>query len=862
MFYFTFWVSRNRVKYLKLLASLFAIGCVCGLLMIAGMYFYVRPDLPSVEILKDIRLQTPLKVYTQDGKLISQFGVKKRIPLTLEQIPQPLIDAILATEDSRFYDHPGIDPVGILRAVVTLVATGEKQQGGSTLTMQLARGFFLSREKAFLRKIKEIFIAWHIERLLTKDEILTLYLNKNELGHRAFGVGAAAQVYYGKEIHELTLAQMAMIAGLNKAPSTLNPITNPERALDRRRVVLGRMLTEGYITKQEYDVAYQAPVTASKHGAEIELDAPYLADMLYQDMVQRFGKEEAETGGYSIYATVPSSLQVAAQQAVMLNLHDYDERHGYKGPIKRLWDTQALENNSSLDEFAWTEDQMRAALSAQPSYGLLTPAVVTKVHEQSIEVFKLPGDTEEIDWFGLDWARPFITDVRQGEEPKMASDIVNEGELIWIRRKPEGGWQLSQLPEISSAFVAMDPSNGAVRAIVGGYSFYQSQFNRALQAKRQVGSNIKPFLYSSALEHGYTLASIINDAPINQISRSSGTAWRPKNSPAVYDGPIRMRQALGRSKNVVSVRLMRGVGLDNVINHLGNFGFDPNELPRDESLSLGSASLTPLELVTGFAAIANGGYGVQSHFVERITREDITVFEAQPSIACDDCLVAQTLTIQNDGQSNEYAPKVAEQVISDSNAFLVSEMMRTAVKGEGSFSKKTYWQGTGWRARNILQREDLYGKTGTTNEAKDTWFSGFAGNLVATAWVGFDDPSRVTGRVSRNRNLLNRSDDKYNWMGNAMFGGEDGARVAQPAWIRFMQVALDGQPERDVRIPESIVSVRIDRTTGKLTNRTDHTSLFEFFKVGTEPDSYVLDDEIVDPLQDDTKQTHVDDDIF
>lgn len=875
---------------------------VMGVCAVAALYFYIKPDLPSVEVLKDVRLQTPMKVYTQDGKLISQFGVKRRIPLELDEVPEQLVHAILATEDSRFFEHPGIDPVGVMRAVVNLVLTGEKGQGGSTLTMQLARGFFLSREKTFLRKFKEAFIAWHIERVLTKEEILTLYINKVELGHRAFGFGAAAQVYYGKDIKELNLAQIATLAGLPKAPSTMNPISRPQRSVTRRRVVLSRMLSEGYITEQEYLTATQEPVTAERHGAEIELDAPYLANLIYEEMIALYGKEEAETGGYNVYATVPSKMQIAARNAVIANLHDYDERHGYRGPIAQLWrlpenesvNTEAAESSddapdtsvtraaSDIDDPSWNEEQMLEYLSDKTEYKPLVPAIVTQVYEQAVTVLDKFGEYHYISWDGLAWARPFISDNKQGKDPQLASDIVSAGAYVWIRPASWEGateqeWQLSQFPEVSGALVAVDPNNGAVRAIVGGYSFYQSQFNRATQAKRQVGSNIKPFLYSAALENGYTLASVINDAPINQWDRSSGNAWRPQNSPPVYDGPIRMRIALGKSKNVVSVRLLRAVGIDNVRQHMRNFGFELADLPRDESLSLGTASLTPLEVVTGFSVIANGGYTVQPHFIERIEGQfGEFVWQANPSTACPECVAGSNLTaqlepaIENVPHPSETAsdpiPPQAERVISEQNAFLVSEMMRTAITGGGSSRNKTYWRGTGWRANTLLHRKDIAGKTGTTNDARDTWFSGFAPGLVATAWVGFDDMNRELGRTTRNKYLFNRVSEltkrSPNIIGNAMVGGEDGARAAQPAWIRFMDVALADKEETSKHIPEGIVTVRIDRTTGKLTNRIDHTSRFEYFIAGTEPQAFVEEHEIIDPVGESETEPAAAEEIF
>lgn len=914
----TYCVVINRLKsVIRSLVVFGILGLTLALLGTASLYFYVKTDLPSVESLKDVRLQTPMKIYTQDGQLISQYGVKRRIPVTIDDVPQQLIHAILATEDSRFYDHDGIDPIGMVRALINLIVTGEKGQGGSTLTMQIARGFFLSREKTYIRKIKEVFIAWHIEQTLTKNEILTLYLNKIELGHRAFGFGAAAQVYYGASLTELNLAQIATLAGLPQAPSVLNPISRPERSLERRRIVLLRMLDEGYITREEFKIARDEPVTASKHGAEIDFSAPYLADIIYNEMVQLYGKEEAETGGYQVYATVPAKLQQAAQRALIQNIHDYDERHGYRGIITnldelyQLWqfeteqtDTfvpeQTPVDNIELDTDVKIQSASERLLNSLPFSVLLDvlaqvdpvtplePAIVMALAEQSMQVLNQQGEMLTIDWPGFAWARPYINDQRQGAIPTRASDIVQIGDVVYVRQVADSGLYLSQLPEVSSAFVALDPNDGAVQAVVGGYNFYQSQFNRATQAKRQVGSNIKPFVYSAALENGYTIASVINDAPINQWDASSGIAWRPQNSPPVYDGPIRMRQALGKSKNVVSVRLLRAVGIENTARHIAKFGFDLDDIPRDETLSLGSGSHSPLEVVTGIATIANGGFAVTPYFIHKITNDagDI-IFQANMPSACEDCrakvdkpkpvvdkngniatleaLLAKELSNIDTAIEHQPAEKVipAPRVISAQNAFLVSQMMRSAVRANGSWNNKTYWLGTGWRARNLLQRTDIGGKTGTTNDSRDTWFSGFAPGLVATSWVGFDDSARQLGRTSRNQNLINLNPSKFNWVGNGLFGGEDGAKAAQPAWIRFMQVALAGVPEASTQVPDGITQVRIDRTTGKLTDRTDHTSMFEYFQLGTQPTSKVSQDQIVDPLQEQkTAVKEEADDIF
>ena len=780
-----------------------------------------------MQVLKDVQLQTPMQVFTKDGLLINQFGEKRRIPVTIDEIPQPLIDAFLATEDNRFYDHIGIDPIGIVRSAIVLISTGEKKQGASTITMQLARNFFLTREKAYIRKIKEIFIALHIENVLTKDEILELYLNKIELGNRAFGIGAAAQVYYGKELKDLTLAQMAMIAGLPKAPSALNPIRNPTRAKARRNVVLGRLLTENYITQDVYDDATSQPITAYFHGAEIDLYAPYISEMVRAEMVSRYGIDKAYNSGFKIFTSVESKVQKAAQTALVNNLHSYDMRHGFRGPTAILWDP---EKQSAL-----SEEKILAKLNEAKEIGTLKAAAVINVDEKNATVLLKNAEQINLNWDNLKWARKYITRFRQGFAPTSATEILTPGMQIWVRKNSNNEYELSQLPEASSAIVSLDPQDGRIKAIVGGYSFEQSQYNRAIQAKRQVGSNIKPFIYSAALENGYTLASILNDAPINQWDKSQGVAWRPKNSPAVYNGPIRIRRALAQSKNVISVRLLRGVGLQRTADHLLKFGFKNSDINRSESLALGSASITPIELARGMSAFANGGHLIEPYFISEI--QDAygnSLFKANPSVVCDDTS-DQSLTPDNATglfpQQNTDTPqlKCAPQVISKQNAFLIAQAMHSAVWGGGNWSHKTGWSGTGWRAQ-ALGRRDLSGKTGTTNDSVDTWFSGFNRNVMTSVWVGFDNPGNPLGRTSYNNNLDS----------GQISGAESGAKTAQPAWVEFMKVALEGKPEAPIEPPEGLVSIRIDLETGLLSHKNDYTSRFEYFDKGTAPTKYVM----------------------
>ncbi|CAH8224651.1 penicillin-binding protein 1A [Vibrio aestuarianus] len=823
------------MKFIKRLFILSLICIILGVTTIFGFYFYVKPDLPDVATLRDVQLQTPMQVYSQDGKLISQFGEKRRIPLRLEDMPPELIEAIIATEDSRFYEHYGFDPIGITRAAIAVVASGSAKQGASTITQQLARNFYLSNEKKIMRKIKEIFIAIHIEQLLSKQEILELYLNKIYLGYRSYGIGAAAQVYFGKEVKDLTLSEIALIAGLPKAPSTMNPIYSVERATNRRNVVLQRMLDERYITQTQYEQARNEPLMSKYHGAEIELNAPYVAEIARAWMVERYG-EEAYTSGMIVTTTVDSKQQQAANNAAINNLLAYDERHGYRGAEKIVW----KEGQAAL-----SQQQMDDHLKNEPTYGDLSPAIVTAVSNKSANVWVKGQGQQDIQWDGMNWARRFLTDERQGPVPNKASDILAVGEQIWVRnvaktnsdantntenemQNLEPQWHLSQVPNANTAFVAMDPENGAVLALVGGFNFVHNKFNRATQSVRQVGSSIKPFIYSAAIDKGMTLATLINDAPINQWDKSQGTAWRPKNSPPTYIGPTRLRIGLAQSKNVMAVRVLRAVGLDETREYLTRFGFDINQVPRSETIALGAGSLTPVKMAQGYSVFANGGYYVEPYYISKVEGPfgDLE-YQATPKVVChQQC----TTMVENEFAEQDVETNYAPQVISEQNAFLVREMMYSNIWGGGNWREGTGWNGTGWRAQQ-LKRRDIGGKTGTTNDSKDAWYNGYAPGVVAIAWVGFDDHNRNLGRTTENSNV----DD------DGVSGAEAGAKTAQPAWIEFMRQSLVDVPAQNKLVPANIVRVRIDRETGLLTNKFDSSSMFEYFVQGTEPKEYVAE---------------------
>ncbi|QZY90597.1 peptidoglycan glycosyltransferase/peptidoglycan DD-transpeptidase MrcA [Pantoea dispersa] len=831
------------VKYLLILA-------VCCILLgagtVYGLYKYIEPQLPDVNTLKDVRLQTPMQVYSADGELIAQYGEKRRIPLTLQQMPPELIKAFIATEDSRFYEHHGVDPVGIFRAASIALVSGHASQGASTITQQLARNFFLSPERTLMRKIKEAFLAIRIEQLLSKDEILELYLNKIYLGYRAYGVGAAAQVYFGKPVDQLSLSEMAMIAGLPKAPSTFNPLYSHARALARRNVVLARMLDQNYITQQQYNDARNTPLTASYHGPEIAFSAPYLTELVRQEMVKRYG-DSAYDDGYKVYTTVTRHLQEAAQQAVRNNVMAYDMRHGYRGPTNVLW---------KVGEASWDHTRIVNALKDLPVYGPLNAAVVTSASADEATAMLKDGSSISLTLAGVRWARPYKSDTLQGPTPRSVTQVLQAGQQIWVRKVGDAWW-LGQVPLVNSALVSLNPEDGAVRALVGGFDFNQSMFNRATQALRQVGSNIKPFLYTAAMDRGLTLASILNDVPISRWDAGAGADWRPKNSPPTYAGPIRLRQGLGESKNVVMVRAMRAMGVDYAAEYLQRFGFPAQNIIHTESLALGAASFTPMQVARGYAVMANGGFLVDPYFIAKIENEQGgVIFQAQPKIACPQCnlpviygdtkksVALNEESVENVATSNQQQNQTVPQpeleqvpaqpqpagdqqyaphVINTPLAFLIKSALNSNIFGEPG------WMGTGWRAGRDLKRNDIGGKTGTTNSSKDAWFSGYGPGVVTSVWIGFDD-SRALGRTTVSGAIPDQ-----------ISGYEGGAKSAQPAWDDYMKVALDGVPVQPLTPPDGVVTVTIDRSTGKLANGGGNTRQ-EYFINGTQPTEYSVHD--------------------
>lgn len=774
------------------------VAVFCGLLLaLSGAFLYLSPGLPSVEALRSIQLQIPLRVYSSDGKLIAEFGEMRRTPIRFAEIPPNFINALLSAEDDNFANHYGVDPSSLMRAATQLVKSGHIQSGGSTITMQVAKNFFLSSERSFSRKTTEILLALQIERQLTKDEILELYVNKIYLGNRAYGIEAAAQVYYGKSIRDVSLAQMAMIAGLPKAPSRFNPLANPARSKERRDWILGRMYKLGKITEAAYTEAINEPLNASYHVPTPEVSAPYIAEMARAEMVGRYGSD-AYTEGFRVTTTVPSDLQEMANTAVHEGLMTYDQRHGYRGPESRLpGKTQA----------AWATE-----LTKQRTISGLEPAIVTQVEKNGVQVLTRNGE-EHVAWDTMKWARPFLNTNSMGAVPRQPADVAQVGDLIRVQRQADNSLKFSQIPVAQGALVTLDPKNGAIRALVGGFAFEQSNYNRAMQAKRQPGSSFKPFVYSAALDNGYTAASLVNDAPIVFVDEYLDKVWRPKNDTNTFLGPIRMREALYKSRNLVSIRLLQSMGVDHTIDYISKFGFNKQDLPRNLSLALGTATLTPMEIATGWSTFANGGYKITPYIIDKIeSRNGEMLFSANPPsvptgdttssgiAAPEHSFTVNTVAGENPIQAPVQPPAVAERIIDGRTTYILNSMLQDVIK-----------LGTGRRALS-LGRTDLAGKTGTTNESKDAWFSGYNADYVTTVWTGFDQPESLGRR-------------------------EYGGTVALPIWINFMGAALKDKPAHTQAEPEGILSLRVDPVSGRAATPGTPNAYFELFKSEDTPPS-------------------------
>jgi len=730
--FFTKFIKNSSMGLISLIFS--------GLIVCGGAYFYTALRLQDVSQLKEMGEESPLHIYTKDGKFISEFGEKKRLPIALSQVPKKLVQAVLDTEDQRFYEHHGVDFVGLCRAGRAFLSSGRKAQGASTITMQVARYFFLNRQKTFGRKINEILLAFKIDDTFSKEEILELYLNTIYFGSRAYGVAAAAQVYYGKALNDLSLAQMATLAGLPQAPSRDNPITNPKAAKERRNHVLLRMLERGHIDLTEYNTAISAPVVTSYHELQAEVAAPYVAEMVRNSVIAKYG-EVVYTNGTKIYTSIDSRVQNFANQALRDGLLAYDQRHGYRGPENHF---------SDKDHNIW-----RSKLKNMPQLNSLLPAAVVSCNDSNITALLSNNSLAEINQSNFAWAKPKL----------------RAGDVIRVYKTASNQWRLGQIPKIEGAIAVLDPNTGAILALSGGFSYAHSSYNRAIQAERQPGSSFKPFVYSAALEKGFTLASVINDAPFVFTDPYTGTEWRPQNDNKIFYGPTRLREGLIRSRNLVSIRLLKSIGIPDTVEYLKKFGFSGKEAPRSLSLALGTGIVTPLKMTQGFAVFANGGYQVEPFFINSIyDANNKLLFQAKP--------VEPT------------------RVITAQNAYLITDTLKGVIR-----------EGTAKQALG-LKRNDLAGKTGTTNDFVDAWFLGFNSDLVATVWVGFDQPHSTH---------------------------EHGSQAALPIWMQFMQNALAGRPESTLKQPEGITTVRIDPRTGLLAAADQENAMFEFFTADKVP---------------------------
>lgn len=778
--------------FFKVVFQLFLAAILSVLLLCSCFYLYLAPQLPDVNSLKEIQLQTPLRIYTRDTKLISEYGEKRRTPVTYSEIPPLFTQAILSAEDDRFYEHGGVDLTSLLRAVGQLVKSGRIQTGGSTITMQVARNYFLTHKQTFTRKFNEILLALHIERALSKDEILELYVNKIFLGNRAYGIEAAARVYYGKSINELTLAQLAMIAGLPKAPSTYNPLVNPERALVRRNWILERMHKLGHIDREALEVASSQPVTASYHGPVVDLPAPYAAEMARQFSLEKFGISAYEDG-YSIITTLDSRLQTAAESAVIKGALAYDQRHGFRG-------AEAHHDIQGLDQ-----SDIHKLLLKEKIIGGLEPAVIVEMAAETITLLVREGVTLDLDWSSQKkLLRPYISENTLGPTPGSPDAVFSRGDLVRLGKQDDNTWQITQLPKNQAALVALRPDDGAILALVGGFDFYASKYNRITQANRQPGSNFKPFIYATALEQGYTAASLVNDAPIVFDDDKLESSWRPENSSGKFYGPTRLREALYQSRNLVSIRLLKALGVNTAINGIERFGFSRDSLPKDLSLALGSHAVKPLSIAQGYAAFANGGFFVEPYLVSEIRdSENHVVYSANPLTVCRDCAP------QDPATPASVTTRPAQRIMEPRIAYIMDSILRDVIQ-----------KGTARKAR-VLGRQDIAGKTGTTNGPTDAWFSGYNPGIVATAWLGFD----------QNLNLGKR---------------EYGGSAALPIWIDFMRVALEGVPETLAPQPEGIITVRINPETGKRALPGEKNAIFELFREENAPEE-LPENNLLDP---------------
>lgn len=803
-------MTRPLLKLAYLAAAGLAIAILVVVALISGAYLYLQPSLPTVEAMRQIELQVPLRVYSRDGQMIAQIGEQRRIPVTFEQVPPMVRQAFIAAEDDRFFEHAGFDYQGILRSLFVNLLPGSRLEGASTISQQTAKNLFLTNDRTWRRKAQEMFLTYRIEQEFTKEEILSLYLNVIHFGKRSYGVAAAADLYFGKTLDQLTLAEAATLARVPQAPSRFNPINNPKAAAQRRGYVLRRMRELGFIDREAEQRAAAEKIRAREHVRSSEVEAPYIGEMARLELVQRFGVA-AQNEGYRIYTTIEPAQQLAANEAVRVGLLDYDRRHGWRGAKTQV---EVPGDND--------ENRLEDLLEDAPTSGPVQPAIVLSVQQKTARVYVRSIGIVTLEWEGLSWARPKVNG-KLGKAPKSATELLTRGMVIHVTLTPKP--QLAQIPEAAAALVALSPKDGAITALVGGFDYFDpaaGKFNRAIQAKRQPGSGYKPFLYSAALENGFTPASVVLDAPFVIDDPRMEEAWRPENSSGDFEGPMRLREALVKSRNLVSIRVLQAIGMGPAIAYTERFGFERANLPRNLTLSLGTMSATPLQVATGYAVFANGGHRIQPWFIERIEDpQGKVVFEATPRRVAPQCDPAEVApSIESAEEKADTAPlatamqqpacnlpttQVAPRVISAQNAWLMTDMLREVIT-----------RGTGRRAL-ALGRRDIAGKTGTTNEARDTWFNGYNPNLVASVWVGFDQ-SRPLGE------------------------GEEGSRTAVPIWTNFMAGALKGTPDLPWPVPGGLVQVRISPMSGEVASADDSEAIFETFMADRLPTGGVLGD--------------------
>ena len=829
-------LNKNR---LWLTLSVALGGLFMAAVVIAGfLLVQFSRELPDAQTIRNVNLKVPLRVYSADGVLISEFGNERRMPLDYAETPKTIIDAVLASEDDSFFEHSGIDFKGLIRAALSNSISGRSGQGASTITMQVARNFFLSPEKTYTRKIKEVLLALRLEQILSKEEILSLYLNKIFLGHRSYGFGAAAQTYYGHDLNELTLAQTAMLAGLPKAPSSYNPLRNPERAKIRRDYVLSRLRDLGKINQSDYESSIAEEISAKRHKRNTGLAAPHIAEMVRQQLISQYG-EDAYWQGLNVYTTILSKQQIKAQQALRTGLQQYDRRHGFRGAIGKV-DLSALKqrlaDNPELDQ----ETELEISLENYPTSQEQVPAVVLSVEQKSAKLWTRNFNEVDLVLENNKWARRYKTANLRGDPLESMSEVLKQGDVVYVKPRskvsvtenPDGStndtnisWQLSQIPNVGGAIISVHPSTGEVLSLAGGYDFFLNKFNRAVQSIRQPGSNIKPFIYSASLDQGFTPASLISGAPIVITDPSHGTLWRPENYSGRFFGPTRMREALSKSINLVSIRLLRAIGIPYTRSYIERFGIDMSRFSPSLTMALGSGGVTPMEMITAYTSLANGGYKIEPYFIGRITdRNDKLVYQAPKPEFCDECfadylpkpappedleldqeLDSQIASIEEDLEPiSEDLPKetintdeslissyTAPRIMSHANNFLTVSMMKDVIN-----------RGTARKALS-LNRQDLAGKTGTTNDYIDAWFTGFNSQVATTVWVGFDEPQSM-GR------------------------GEAGSVAALPIWIDYMKEAMQDIEEDYETIPPYIEAQFINQQTGKPTDETDPGAIMEY----------------------------------